>query len=118
MTGWKLGRLVASVMACALLASGCAGMDPEARKLLQQSASCEEPTAQIETLQGSRAGAGLRVAQGLQGILPPMIVLSVLRDIFWGQPYRSIYLDHWRVAFGSYNRKIDARVAKLEGCGG
>ena len=45
-----------------------------------------------------------------------MVVLSLLRDIFIGKPYRSIYLDHWRVAFGSYNRQIDERVRELNGC--
>ena len=45
-----------------------------------------------------------------------MVALSLLRDIFIGWPYRSIYLDHWRVAFGSYNTRIDTRVAELDSC--
>jgi hypothetical protein len=92
-------------------------MNVDARKMLQEPASCENPQGDIETLQASRAGGGKRFAQGLQGIMPPMIVLSLIRDIF-GKPYRSIYLDHWRVAFGSYNKKIDTRVTELEACGG
>ncbi len=108
----------ASVLcACALLLSGCAGMNPGARAMLQEPASCENPQADITTLEESRASGGKRFVHGLQGIMPPMIVLSLLRDIV-GKPYRSIYLDHWRVAFGSYNGKIDARVAELEACGG
>ena len=47
--------------------------------------------------------------------MPPMIVLSLIRDII-GKPYRSIYLDHWRVAFGSWNNRIDERVAELNEC--
>jgi hypothetical protein len=101
-----------------MLAVGCAGMTPEARQLLQQPATCERAAEDTQTLQASRAGGMKRVAQGFQGIAPPMIVLSGLRDIFIGKPYRSIYLDHWRVAFGSYNRQIDARVKELEACGG
>ena len=46
-----------------------------------------------------------------------MIVLSLLRDVI-GIPYRSIYLDHWRVAFGTYNHSIDHRVIELRACGG
>ncbi len=107
-TGTRLGMLVA----CAVFASGCAGMNPDARLLLQQPANCEQTQQDIETLEASRAGGGKRIVQGLQGILPPMIVLSLLRDVI-GKPYRSIYLDHWRVAFGSYNNKIDARVTEL-----
>ncbi len=42
-----------------------------------------------------------------------MVILSLLRDIFIGKPYRGIYLDHWRVSFGSYDRQIDERVGDL-----
>jgi len=44
-----------------------------------------------------------------------MIVLSLLRDVI-GKPYRSIYLDHWRVAFGSFNKQIEGRMAELDAC--
>ena len=64
-----------------------------------------------------RAASGLwRVNQGMQGIMPPLAVLSVLRDVV-GVPYRSIYLDHWRVAFGTYDHAIDHRVDELKRCG-
>ncbi len=35
----------------------------------------------IRTLEEGRASGGTRVVQGVQGLAPPMIVLSVLRDI-------------------------------------
>ncbi len=101
--------------ACALLAAGCAGINLDARETLQAPAECGQS---VEVLEASRANGFKRFTQGLQAILPPMIVLSVLRDLFIGEPYRSIYLDHWRVAFGSYNGRIDERVAELEACGG
>ena len=108
-------RVVALFAAYALFATGCVGMDAGARKILQDPASCAEAREDIRALQDSRAGGFKRFTQGLQGIMPPMVVLSLLRDIY-GKPYRSIYLDHWRVAFGSYNNKIDARVRKLQAC--
>ena len=108
-------RVVALFAAYALFTTGCVGMDPGARNILQDPASCAEAREDIRALQGSRAGGFKRFTQGLQGIMPPMVVLSLLRDIY-GKPYRSIYLDHWRVAFGSYNNKIDARVRKLQAC--
>jgi hypothetical protein len=92
-------------------------MNPTARKMLQEPADCTDAQGNIEVLQDSRAGGGKRFMQGFQGIFPAAVVLSLLRDII-GKPYRSIYLDHWRVAFGSYNKKIDKRVAELETCGG
>ncbi len=100
--------------ACALLVSGCAGMNLDAREILQQPPECGQSTEQLEASHGSGMW---RLGQGLQAIMPPMILLSVLRDSFIGKPYRSVYLDHWRVAFGSYNRKIDARVDYLQACG-
>ena len=108
-------RAAALLCVCALAASGCAGMNPDARAMLQEPASCDSPQGDTRILEASRPSGGKRFAQGLQGIMPPMIVLSLLRDIV-GKPYRSIYLDHWRVAFGSYNKKIDTRVQELQAC--
>ena len=116
MTQSTRNRTVAMLAACVLFASGCAGMNVDARKILQKPLDCENASGQVQALQDSRADAVKRITQGLQGIMPPMIVLSLFRDIFIAEPYRSIYLDHWRVAFGSYNDKIDARVGKLQSC--
>ncbi len=103
--------------ACVLFAFGCAGMTPEARQMLQEPVSCaNNPQQDIQMLEDSRPGGFKRVTQGLQGIAPPLVAISLLRDIFVGEPYRSIYLDHWRVAFGSYSRRIDTRVDELKGC--
>ena len=108
-------RTTAALLCVCALVSGCAGMNPDARALRQEPASCENPQGDTQVLEASRPSGGKRFTQGLQGIMPPMIVLSLLRDIV-GKPYRSIYLDHWRVAFGSYTTKIDERVAELSQC--
>ncbi len=113
----SLRNAAALLAACALFAAGCAGMKPEGRQILQQPANCERAQMDIHALKDTRAAGGLRFVQGIQAIAPPMVVLSLLRDLFIGKPYRSVYLDHWRVAFGSYNKKIDARVSELESCG-
>jgi hypothetical protein len=107
----RIGAVILAV--CAL---GCAGMTPEARQILQQPLSCEEAPEQVQALQESRPGGFKRFAHFIQGIGPPMVVLSLLRDAFIGKPYRSIYLDHWRVSFGSYSRKTDARLEELRAC--
>ena len=114
----RLVRVAAMIAVSALFASGCAGISLEARQLIQQPADCADAQANIDVLKENRAGAGKRVVQGFQGVLPPVVVLSVLRDIFIGKPFRSVYLDHWRIAFGSYNGRIDERVSELEACGG
>ena len=111
----KFFRTTVLLVCLSVLASGCAGMNLDAREMLQQPGNCDNPQGDIEILEASRPSGGKRFLQGLQGIMPPMIVLSLLRDIV-GKPYRSIYLDHWRVAFGSYTRQIDERVSELNGC--
>jgi hypothetical protein len=115
--GTKHGRILTAALAVlALGAAGCAGIEPEAREMLWHPPSCENATAKIETLEANRAGGFKRFTQGVQGLAPPMVVLSTLRDIFWGKPFRSIYLDHWRIAFGGYNREINHRVHDLKKC--
>ncbi len=111
-------RATAILTLCVLTSYGCAGMNPDARKMLQEPASCSEPQSDIQFLEEHRPGGFKRFTQGLQAITPPMIVLSLLRDIFIGKPYRSIYLDHWRVAFGTYDHAIDHRVIELRACDG
>ncbi len=107
--------LTAALAAFALFISGCAGITPDARQMLQEPATCQNAQRDIRTLEDGRASGGTRVVQGIQGVAPPMVVLSLLRDIY-GKPFRSVYLDHWRIAFGSYNNKIDARVEELRAC--
>ncbi len=109
-------RAAATLAITGLFLVGCAGMNADARKMLQEPATCSKPQGDIQVLENSRPGGFKRFTQGLQGIAPPMVIGSLLRDIFIGKPYRSIYLDHWRTAFGSYNRKIDERVAELQRC--
>ena len=107
---------VALIAAIALFAAGCAGIDPGARKMLQEPPNCGAAAQDVQTLEDARQGGLTRFSQFIQGVAPPIIILSLLRDIFIGKPYRSIYLDHWRVAFGSYNRKIEERVEELNAC--
>jgi hypothetical protein len=105
------------VAGLALLNTACAGISAEARSNIQEPVMCADAPAQIDLLQENRAKPGLRVVQGVQALAPPMVVLSLLRDVY-GKPFRSIYLDHWRIAFGSYNRRIDERVSELQACEG
>jgi hypothetical protein len=108
-------KTIALLAVCSLFAVGCVGIDPEARKVLKQPANCGAASQQIPMLEEEHASWVWRITQGVQGIAPPMVVISLVRDLFaW--PYRSVYLDHWRVAFGSYNGKIDDRVGELKKC--
>ena len=108
-------RGLAILISATMLSAGCVGIDPEARKLLQEPANCSSAQQDTQTLQAAEAHAGKRVAHVVQGVFPVAVVLSLIRDVI-GKPYRSIYLDHWRVAFGSYNNQIRERVGELNAC--
>ena len=111
-------RTVVSILSvCALLSAGCIGIDPDARQVLWEPVNCADADQDIPTLEAARPDGVTRFTQGLQAIAPPMVVLSLLRDVY-GKPFRSVYLDHWRIAFGSYTDRIDERVADLRRCSG
>ena len=112
-------RTAVSILSvCVLLTAGCVGIDPDARQVLWEPVNCADAGQDIPTLESSRQDGVTRLTHGLQGIMPPLVVISLLRDAFYGKPHRSIYLDHWRVAFGSYNNRIEERVAELRRCSG
>ncbi len=108
-------RTGAVLLLCTIFLSGCVGINPKARMELQEPPDCAESAEQIQTLEDARAGGVHRVLHFVQSFAPPMVAISLLRDIY-GKPFRSIYLDHWRIWTGSYNRKIDARVTELHSC--
>jgi hypothetical protein len=60
-------------------------MNADARKMLQEPMNCANPQGDIQVLEESRPGGFKRVTQGLPALAPPMIVLSLLRDIFIGK---------------------------------
>ncbi len=58
---------VALMAAIALFAAGCAGIDPGARKMLQEPPNCAGASQDIRTLEDARQGGFKRFTQGLQG---------------------------------------------------
>ncbi len=110
-------RMTAFLLATRFLV-GCAGMTPQAREIIWNPTNCEDAANNIRTLESNRPSGGGRFVHFVQAVLPPAIVISALRDIFWGKPFRSIYFDHWRIAFGSYGKRIDSRVDDLQRCTG
>jgi hypothetical protein len=98
-------------LAVALLLAGCAGISPQAKRLLAEPSSCIAPQTDIGLLEHSRRGGGLRFLQAMHGILPPVALVSLVRSLLGMPP--GMYADHWRVATGRYNTKIDARIIEI-----
>jgi hypothetical protein len=101
---------LAGLLALAL-ASGCVSIPERTKHELESPVSCENVDLQMARLARDHAAPGNRFVAGFQGIFPLSVVISLIRDVL-AKP-RGIYLDHWRVAFGSYNDKIEARMDEL-----
>ena len=106
------GERILVAALCAILMSGCAGISEPTKQILKDSINCAQASSDRETLEADKAGALWRFAQGLQGIAPPMVVISLIRGAFNSPP--GLYLDHWRVASGTYNERIDDRVEAID----
>jgi hypothetical protein len=101
---------------CTLLMTGCAGISGPAKERLDAPVDCGQAQADTQLMKESKASGVWRITQGFQGILPPIVVISLIRGAL-GKP-RGMYVDHWKVAFGSYNQQIDEKLAALaRACG-
>jgi hypothetical protein len=103
-------RALAAVLMLVGLA-GCVQFNPAARHSLEAAPNCSTRINDVVLLESNRSGGWTRTSQGLQAILPPAFIISWIRDIA-GKP-RGLYLDHWKVALGIYNRRITERVKEL-----
>jgi hypothetical protein len=103
--GWGLAAVCITCITCVV---GCASIPERTKRDLTLPVECENADLQLARMARDHAAPGERFVAGLQGILPPAVLISLGRDLA-GKP-RGIYLDHWRVAFGQYNEKIEARI--------
>ena len=100
-----------TLVLCVVGLVGCVQFDPAARHSLEAPPNCSTRINDIVLLESNRTGGWTRTSQGLLAILPPSVIISLIRDIA-GKP-RGLYLDHWKVALGIYNRRITERVTEL-----
>lgn len=108
-----MGRLARSVLVVAfvLAGTGCASIPERTKHELEQPLDCEHLDLQVARLSRDHAAPGQRLIAGIQGVFPLSVVISLVRDVL-GKP-RGIYMDHWRVAFGTYNERIEHRLDAL-----
>ena len=104
--------LAGSLSLVLALVTGCASIPERTKRELASPIHCDDVDLQIARLSRDHAAPAQRFWAGLQGVFPLTVVVSLVRDLL-GKP-RGIYLDHWRVAFGSYNEKIEGRMDALQ----
>lgn len=95
-----------------VLCLGCVSIPERTRSELEKSVHCDDVDLQMARLSRDHAAPGQRFIAGLQGLFPISVVVSLVRSAV-GRP-RGMYLDHWRVAFGSYNQRIEDRMDALQ----
>ncbi len=97
---------------CAFALSACVGISPETKMKISEPVKCSSGSADISYLDSEHASGGKRFLQGLFGIMPPSIVISIFRAA--ARSPEGMYLDHWRVASGSYNQQMNDKVASIK----
>ncbi len=102
-------RVVVALCAVALIA--CVGITPETKMKISQPVDCSSAFEDIAHLENAHAGGGKRIFQGLMGVMPPSIIVSLFRAA--ARAPEGMYLDHWSVAWGTYNEKMDDKIASI-----
>ncbi len=70
---------------------------------------CSSASEDVAYLDDEKSGFFGRLFAGITAVLPPGSFIVIGRDLF-GAP-DGIWTDKWKVAFGSYNQKIDDKIA-------
>lgn len=100
-----------------VIVAGCVSIPESTKRELESPLECHHVDMQMARLSSDRPTPVKRVRAVIQGVFPIAVAISLVRGVL-GKP-RGIYRDHWRVAFGVYNEKIDDRMHDLrDRCGG
>jgi hypothetical protein len=95
----------------------CASISQETIAAIEKPVDCGSASEDIAYLDDEKSGFFGRLIAGITAVLPPGVFIVIGRDLFSSPD--GIWADKFRVASGSYNRKIDDKVAGTkQQCGG
>jgi len=95
----------------------CASISQETIAAIKKPVDCSSASEDVAYLDDEKSGFFGRLLAGITAVLPPGSFIVIGRDLF-GAP-DGIWTDKWKVASGSYNRKIDDKIAGTkQQCGG
>lgn len=97
---YRLGKL----LACLLLLAGCAAISAADKATLAQPPNCADPEGQIASLEALRPSQ-FKKARVMAGYVAP--------DGLIGGAIHNDFADRKSIVNGSYQRKIDARIAEI-----
>ena len=92
-----------------VFALSCASISQETIAAIEKPVNCSSASEDVAYLDDEKSGFFGRLFAGITAVLPPGSFIVIGRDIF-GAP-DGIWTDKWKVASGSYNQKIDDKIA-------
>ncbi|MBW2292015.1 MAG: hypothetical protein JRG94_06845 [Deltaproteobacteria bacterium] len=87
----------------------CASISQETIAAIEKPVDCSSASQDVAYLDDEKSGFFGRLFAGITAVLPPGSFIVIGRDLF-GAP-DGIWTDKFKVASGSYNRKIDDKIA-------
>ena len=95
----------------------CASISQKTITEIEKPVDCSSASEDIAYLDDEKSGFFGRLFAGIGAVLPPGAFIVIGRDLFKAPD--GIWADKFRVASGSYNRKIDDKIAGTkQQCGG
>ena len=101
---------------CLVFTVSCASISQDTIAAIERPVDCSSAEQDVTFLEDERSGFFGRLFAGITAVLPPGSFIVIIRGIFNSPD--GIWTDKWKVAFGSYNRKIDDKVSETRSqCG-
>lgn len=96
---------IVGTLCLVLILCGCATISDQANYQLGKSVDCSTADLDIKILEGEKASVSKKAISGVRSVLPASIVVGILSGD---------YKNRVKVAAGSYNRDIDAKIKEIK----
>ena len=98
------------------LSTGCAAISAETKERIDSPVSCATANSDIAYFEDERAGGLFRTVSVITGLFPLSAIVLIVRGLFDAPD--GAWPDKFRVGFGVYNDKMDAKIGTTrEQCG-
>ena len=88
-----------------LLLAGCTGMSQEAKTIKKQPVNCATAKGDIKILENEKASVTTQAVSGVASVMPSGMAMGILTGTS---------RDRASVATGSYNRRLDEKIAEIK----
>ncbi len=102
-------RIAAPLPLLLIFSLSCASISQETIAAIERPVDCSSASNDVVYLEDEKSGFFGRLFAGITAVLPPGSFIVIARGLFNAPD--GIWTDKWKVAFGSYNRKMDDKIA-------